>query len=348
MITRSKARAKNINVGQIPTTETGTNTSSTQQQQTGTADNIAEIVDLVPIVQIEALNTENIHNDNVLVEIDSVPFVDNDNAETSSRDKQQQQLSDDDLDVLLSKTETPSRDKQQQQQQQQLSDDDLDVLLSKAETLSRDKQQQQQSSDDDLDVLFPRLDAGISKKDHSYIRTHTGGIVSLRRPQNDGNVIVQDKESAKLRNGPQKNDRNDPPNQLTRKQKKELREATTGPGWFDMPKPELTPELKRDLQVVKLRNVLDPKHFYKKEDSKQFPKYFQVGTIIEGPTEFYSSRLPRKQRKQTIVEELMANEEAKSYYKRKFLEIQETKQSGGKKHYNNLKKRRKPNWEKNF
>ncbi|CAG8540898.1 6988_t:CDS:2, partial [Scutellospora calospora] len=113
-----------------------------------------------------------------------------------------------------------------------------------------------------------------------------------------------------------------PIKKLSRKERQKLREATTGPGWFDMPKPELTTEIKRDLQVIKLRNVLDPKRFYKKDNSKGIPKYFQIGTVIEGPTEFYSSRLPRKERKQTIVDELMADEQAKQYYKRKFLEIQ--------------------------
>lgn len=115
-----------------------------------------------------------------------------------------------------------------------------------------------------------------------------------------------------------------------------------------MPKPELTPEIKRDLQIIKMRNVLNPKRFYKKDNSKDLPKYFQIGTVIEGPTEFYSSRLTRKERKKTIIDELMADEEAKKYYKRKFLEIQKTKQSGGKKHYKQLKKKRRPKWEKGF
>jgi hypothetical protein len=43
-----------------------------------------------------------------------------------------------------------------------------------------------------------------------------------------------------------------------------------------MKKPEITPEIKRDLQIIKLRNVLDPKRFYKKDDSKGLPKYFEV------------------------------------------------------------------------
>lgn len=43
-----------------------------------------------------------------------------------------------------------------------------------------------------------------------------------------------------------------------------------------MPAPEITPEVKRDLQLLKLRNVLDPKRFYKKDSDRKLPKYFQV------------------------------------------------------------------------
>lgn len=43
-----------------------------------------------------------------------------------------------------------------------------------------------------------------------------------------------------------------------------------------MPQPELTEELKRDLQVIRMRKALDPKQFYKGNDMKGLPKYFQV------------------------------------------------------------------------
>lgn len=38
----------------------------------------------------------------------------------------------------------------------------------------------------------------------------------------------------------------------------------------------MTEEIKNDLQVLQMRSVLDPKHFYKKNDLKVLPKYFQV------------------------------------------------------------------------
>ena len=41
----------------------------------------------------------------------------------------------------------------------------------------------------------------------------------------------------------------------------------------------------------------------------EFPVLCQVGTVIEGAAEFYSARVPKKLRKRTIVEELLADEQ---------------------------------------
>ncbi|KAJ1672798.1 Deoxynucleotidyltransferase terminal-interacting protein 2, partial [Spiromyces aspiralis] len=120
---------------------------------------------------------------------------------------------------------------------------------------------------------------------------------------------------------------------VTGGERKKQQQETAGAGWFGMKAPIVTPELKRDLRVLKLRNALDPKRFYRKDDREEVPKYFEVGTVIEGPTEFYSGRLTRKERKRTIVEELMADTEARRYFKRKYKEIQSEKQSGGKAWY---------------
>lgn len=56
----------------------------------------------------------------------------------------------------------------------------------------------------------------------------------------------------------------------------EEKAKTTGEAWFNMTAPELTKELKGDLQVLKMRGSLDSKRFYKKNDRDGFPKYFQV------------------------------------------------------------------------
>lgn len=113
-----------------------------------------------------------------------------------------------------------------------------------------------------------------------------------------------------------------------------------GSKWFGMRQPELTPEIKRDLQVIKHRSALDPKRHYKKE-KWDIPKFFQTGTIIEGNTEYYSSRMKRKDRGNTLVEEVLNDGDANKYFKRKFSQIQEAKHSGKKGHYKKVKLMRK-------
>ncbi len=104
-----------------------------------------------------------------------------------------------------------------------------------------------------------------------------------------------------------------------------------------MPKTDLTPELKRDLRLLSMRSVLDPHHHFRKDTRKDFvPKFSQVGTLVEGPTEFYSGRLTKRERKRTIVEEVLSAREANNKYKTKYDEIQGRKRSGKKAHYKKL------------
>ncbi|KAL6051647.1 Deoxynucleotidyltransferase terminal-interacting protein 2 [Balamuthia mandrillaris] len=121
-----------------------------------------------------------------------------------------------------------------------------------------------------------------------------------------------------------------PPLDSRKEKKKEKKPETAGRGWFDLPAPEMTAELKRDLQMIRLRNYMDPKQHYKRIP-KRGPKYFQIGTIVDGPTDFYSSRVPKRDRKRTIVEEVMADEQARQWAKRKFSELQRSKQAAGRK-----------------
>ena len=55
---------------------------------------------------------------------------------------------------------------------------------------------------------------------------------------------------------------------------------TAGKAWGEMPKVELTEEIKADLKALKLRNQIYPNRFYKTNDSKKLPQYFQIGTIV--------------------------------------------------------------------
>jgi hypothetical protein len=90
-----------------------------------------------------------------------------------------------------------------------------------------------------------------------------------------------------------------------------------------------------------MRSVLDPKRHYKKENGKaKLPEFSQVGTIIEGPTEFFSGRIAKKDRKKTFVAEAMAIERETGRFESKYRAIQSTKTSGKKAFYNNLQAKR--------
>ncbi|KAK1312412.1 hypothetical protein QJS10_CPA07g01154 [Acorus calamus] len=104
---------------------------------------------------------------------------------------------------------------------------------------------------------------------------------------------------------------------------------TSGGSWFDMPAPQVTPEAKKDLQILKLRSVIDPKRHYKKEGSKALPKYYQVGTIVEPVSEFFSGRLTKKERKSTLADELLSDGTFNAYRKRKVREIEEKHRPSG-------------------
>ncbi|KOC66023.1 Deoxynucleotidyltransferase terminal-interacting protein 2 [Habropoda laboriosa] len=125
---------------------------------------------------------------------------------------------------------------------------------------------------------------------------------------------------------------------LLQEQRRKERAKTKGKNWFNMGAPELTPEVKHDLQVIRMRSVLDPKHFYKKNDLKALPKYFQIGKVIDSPLDYYSGRLTNKERKRTIVDELMADAQFSKYNKRKYKEIIEEKKKLHHKAHRHAKK----------
>ncbi|KAJ8973578.1 hypothetical protein NQ317_001604 [Molorchus minor] len=115
-----------------------------------------------------------------------------------------------------------------------------------------------------------------------------------------------------------------------KKLQKERKAKTKGKKWFGLPATEMTEEVKHDLEILQMRSVLDPKHFYKKNDLNVLPKYFQIGKVMDSPLDFYNNRLPKKQRKKTLVDELLADAKFNKYNKRKYKEIIEEKQ---KTHY---------------
>ncbi|KAJ5921553.1 Fcf2 pre-rRNA processing [Penicillium verhagenii] len=227
----------------------------------------------------------------------------------------------------------------QPQEEVDLTDDQVQQLLLEAESRLRGSDLQLvQDSDiasirvtrthgtDSVYDSIPKLTPGTTlepyvRQSHDFATADTAQLVDQKQKKlsNSLHLIQQAKKSTKDK-------------------------ATAGPQWFDLPKTELTTELKRDLQLLRMRSVLDSKRHYKKENGKaKLPEFSQVGTIIEGPTEFFSGRIAKKDRKKTFVAEAMALERQTRRFESKYRDIQSTKQSGKKAFYNNLKAKRNRN-----
>lgn len=115
---------------------------------------------------------------------------------------------------------------------------------------------------------------------------------------------------------------------------------TAGAAWGHMRAPELTADLKRELLLVKMRDALDPKRFYRSADGgKTLPKYFQMGTIMEGADDG-KNRLTRKERKGSMLQELMADGAIRKRAKAQFLKSQAAHAEGVKRRFKPTKPKR--------
>lgn len=91
-----------------------------------------------------------------------------------------------------------------------------------------------------------------------------------------------------------------------------------------------------------MRSALNPTHFYKKNDLKTLPKYFQVGTVLPSPLEKYNDRGERPTKKKSLVDELLQDAEFQRFNKRKYQEVMAEKRvTGYKKAYKKMKRLKK-------
>lgn len=82
---------------------------------------------------------------------------------------------------------------------------------------------------------------------------------------------------------------------------------------------------------------------YKKQGAFKIPEYSQMGTIIEGPTEYYSSRMSKAERTSTLLEETLKTEAKTGKLKSKYHALQNKQRSGKKAFYRSVvAKRKKP------
>eukprot|EP00834_Sanchytrium_tribonematis_P008063 NODE_846_length_3555_cov_0.991030.p4 type:complete len:175 gc:universal NODE_846_length_3555_cov_0.991030:2345-1821(-) len=96
--------------------------------------------------------------------------------------------------------------------------------------------------------------------------------------------------------------------------------------WFSLPVQKITPEIKLDLLALQSRSVLNPKRHFKKNKSK-LPERFLMGEIVAPQSEYFSSRLFKKERKSTLFDEMMRDPDTQAYLKRKTQEIHRKNQN---------------------
>jgi hypothetical protein len=92
--------------------------------------------------------------------------------------------------------------------------------------------------------------------------------------------------------------------------------------WFQRNATPLTDDVKKDLQLIRNRNYLDPKRFYKKANDPS-GQHVQVGTVVEGAAEYYSSRLAKRERRSNLVDEVLADPASSDYARGKFKKMQQ-------------------------
>ncbi|KAL1022421.1 hypothetical protein UPYG_G00026750 [Umbra pygmaea] len=180
-----------------------------------------------------------------------------------------------------------------------------------------------------LKELSSRIDPGLSLKELGGLYINFDGSKSKTVSNSLKKLKEQKSQDELMKNtviGPEFEKKDAvPPYKVSKHaaklKRKEEREKTTGSGWFDMKAPEMTEELMADLKALKMRGAMDPKRFYKKSDRDGFPKYFQLATVVDNPVDFYHSRVPKKQRKRTIVEELLADAEFRQNNKKQYKKV---------------------------
>lgn len=103
--------------------------------------------------------------------------------------------------------------------------------------------------------------------------------------------------------------------------------------------------------MLRSRAYLDPKRHYRtardEADTKALPKFVQLGTVVEGPSEYYSARLSRAERKGgSLVDQLLADEAVRKYAKRNYDAVSAAAAAGGVRAFKQRKVGAQPAWKR--
>jgi len=122
--------------------------------------------------------------------------------------------------------------------------------------------------------------------------------------------------------------------------------ATAGKGWFNMVAPEMTEELKQDLQVLRSRRHLDPRRFYKGKEETKLGKFFAVGTVVEGAMDGPQARLTKAQRRNGMLSEVQADGRLRNYAKRLYGEVRDKAAASSRSAHFKKSQKKKAAWKR--
>ncbi|GAA5982630.1 hypothetical protein JCM10908_006724 [Rhodotorula pacifica] len=194
--------------------------------------------------------------------------------------------------------------------------------------------------------LPPSLSAPLSRStpfasSSSSARTNTAAQ-GISLSQDLGRTVLADagavtvgkgKEKGKEEEGQTKGDKwgMAPVPRLSKKQFRAAQPHTAGAQWFHLPATPLTPELKREMDALRLSNQLDPKRFLRGGAKKdKVGEFFQIGHIIAPSTRATTLSSQPSIQKRSFVEDLLQDEESKAYAKKKTKEVMRKTMSGRK------------------
>ncbi|KAK0630727.1 hypothetical protein B0T17DRAFT_488692 [Bombardia bombarda] len=114
-------------------------------------------------------------------------------------------------------------------------------------------------------------------------------------------------------------------------QKGIIKKDDAGADWYNMPKTDLTPELKKELQLIRLRETLagGKRHYKKNVFGQGVPEYSVTGVIQDGKTDLLHAPRVKKQ-SASILRGVLGSEDTLQKLKKKYADIQVANQSGRK------------------
>ncbi|KAK8886175.1 Deoxynucleotidyltransferase terminal-interacting protein 2 [Tritrichomonas musculus] len=100
---------------------------------------------------------------------------------------------------------------------------------------------------------------------------------------------------------------------------------TAGANWFNMPKAEITEEIKRDWELLRMRSVLKSGGVNGVQLPENPPEFLQVGVIKDNPIEGPKGRVGRRYRGATITEALVKDADFRDFLERKYQKLEKKK-----------------------